>query len=187
METNLTVLINKWANGDHSIEPDLMAILYPTIHKIARNQLNKHHNRYFETTEVVSEAFIKLDQQKIIQWKNRDQFFAIITKIIRRLLIDEFRAQTSKKRGGIQVNKTLNHLSSSLVGHADVDFNLIEFDKLLNELSQHDEKAAQVVELKFFGGFTQAEISKVCNMSITEVINNWQFARSWLLSQLVKQ
>ena len=137
-----------------------------------------------ETTELVHEAFLKLEKQHSINWQNRNQFYAITAQIIRRLLIDECRAQNSQKRGGVNIDLTIDRLSSIILGEIDVDFDLLEFDTLLKNLESLDQEAAKVVELKFFTGLTNEETSQVCNISITEVANNWKFARSWLLNQL---
>jgi RNA polymerase sigma factor (TIGR02999 family) len=163
----------------------LLNEIYPIIRIIAKKQLNKHHyNQIAETTEVVHEAFIKLQNQSAITWKNRNQFFAISTQIIRRLLIDQYRAKNSQKRGEMQNNVTLDKVTSLIVGEMDIDFNLLEFDGLLNRLASLDKEAAQIVELRFYGGLTQKEIADVCNISKSAVTSNWNFARSWLLNQL---
>ena len=97
------MLLNKWTSGDKSVEQKLIKELYPMIHVIAQKQINGNYfNNALETTDVVHEAFIKLQNQKSINWKNRNQFFAISAKIIRRILIDEYRALKSKKRGELQ-------------------------------------------------------------------------------------
>jgi RNA polymerase sigma factor (TIGR02999 family) len=155
------------------------------IHVIAKKQLRKQHNvNVFETTDVVHEAFLKLQNQNSIKWKNRDQFFAITTQIIRRILIDDYRAKTAKKRGGLPNNITIDKLSSLIIGDIDISFDLIEFDSLLKKLNKIDNIAAKVVELRFFGGLTQEETAQVCNLTVSEVAINWKFARSWLLNQL---
>ena len=139
-----------------------------------------------ETTDVVQEAFIKLQNQKSINWKNRNQFFAISAKIIRRILIDEYRALKSKKRGELQRNLTIDRLSSLIIGEVDINFDLLEFDKLLKKLDAMDKEAAKIVELRFFTGLTQQETAEVCDTTISVVNTNWNFARSWLLNQLTK-
>lgn len=184
INANLTTLLNKWTGGDQSIEDRLIRELYPLIHSIAQKQLSGHHYNNMETTELVHEAFIKLQKQNAIEWKNRNQFFAISAQIIRRILIDQFRAMKSKKRGELKQNLTIDHLSSIITGEADINFDLLEFDKLLLKLETFDQQAAKIVELKFFAGLTQKEIAETCDMSVSQVNSNWQFARSWLLNQL---
>ena len=157
------------------------------IHVIAQKQINGNYfNNALETTDVVHEAFIKLQNQKSINWKNRNQFFAISAKIIRRILIDEYRALKSKKRGELQKNLTIDRLSSLIIGEIDINFDLLEFDKLLKKLNTLDKEAAKIVELRFFTGLTQKETAEVCDISISMVNTNWNFARSWLLNQLSK-
>ena len=178
-------MLNQWTNGDKSIESQLIAELYPMIQDIAQQQLRKHKQQSnYETVDVVQEAFIKLQKQNRIEWKNRSQFLAVSTQIIRRLLIDDYRAKNSQKRGNNAVQLTIDRLSSLIVGEVDVDFDLLEFDKLLQKLEKLDPEAAKIVELRFYGGFTQQEIAKTCQINLATVNSNWSFARSWLLTQL---
>ena len=184
INVNLTTLLNKWTGGDQSVENKLIRELYPLIHTIAQKQLSGHHHSNMETTELVHEAFIKLQKQNAIEWKNRNQFFAISAQIIRRILIDQFRAMKSKKRGELKQNLTIDHLSSIITGEADINFDLLEFDKLLEKLEAFDPQAAKIVELRFFAGLTQKEVAETLDISVSMVNSNWQFARSWLLNQL---
>ena len=155
------------------------------IHLVAHKQLNKYDKiNAFDTTEIVHETFIKLQNQNSIKWKNRNQFLGISAKIIRRILIDDYRAKNSQKRGGGNQFLTIDRLSSIIIGEIDVDFDLLEFDKLLTKLQEMDQEAAKIVELRFYGGLTQEEIAIACGMTINVVNNNWKFARSWLLNQL---
>ncbi len=158
--------------------------IYPFIHSIANNQLNKYPQIDLDTTDIVHEAFIKLQNQNLINWKNRNQFYAISAQIIRRLLIDNLRTKNSQKRGELQVNITIDKISSLIVGEVDVNFDLIEFDNLLTKLNTLDSQAAKIVELRFFSGLTQKETAEVCNLTLSTVVTNWNFARSWFLSQL---
>jgi len=180
----LTVLLNEWSAGNKTVESQLIENLYPFLHDIAHKQLIRHKSQSFQTTEVVNEAFIKLQKQNIIKWKNRSQFFAICAQIIKRLLIDNYRLRQSQKRGGGQSNLTLDRVATFIEGESDVDFNMLEFDGLLNKLKDFDELAYKVVELRFFAGLTVEEIADVCVISIASVTKSWQFSRSWLLSQL---
>ena len=185
IDTNLTILLNRWTSGDKSIENELIQYIYPLIHLAAKKQLNinSDHNT-LEATEVVHEAFINLQNQNKIIWKNRNQFLAISTQIIRRIIIDDYRAKNSQKRGGGEQNLTIDRLSSIIVGEIDISFDLLEFDNLLTSLQSIDEEAAKVVELRFYGGLTKEETAQVCGISISNVSRNWSFARSWLLNQL---
>jgi RNA polymerase sigma factor (TIGR02999 family) len=187
INNNLTVLLNRWTNGDKSIETSLINEIYPMLHEITQKQLNRHsYNHTFETTDVVHEAFIKLKNQNAIDWKNRNQFFAISAQIIRRLLIDDYRSKKSKKRGKMLDKLTIDGLSSIIIGEIDIDFDLLEFDNLLTKLGQLDKQAAKVVELRFYVGLTNEETAEICDVTLSNVKSNWNFARSWLLNQLTE-
>lgn len=182
-QSDLTSILNNWSGGNSEIEQELINKIYPQIYAIAQAQLRRNKDS-MEATEVVNEAFIELKKRNRIEWKNREQFFAISAQIIRRFLIDDYRKQISEKRGAQYNCVTIDKISSHISGDTDIEFNLIEFDKLLTKLESIDQLAARIVKLKFFTGLTTNEVSELLEMSVPTINYNWKFARSWLLNQL---
>ena len=177
-------LLTQWSNGDLTVENKLIKALYPHIHKMAHFQLKSDATNSMQTTEIVNEAFIKLNDKKTIKWKNKTHFLAITAKVIRAVISDHYRAEYSQKRGGSEQHLTLDRVKEFIEEPTTQDMNWLELDQLLSELNQIDPEAAQVVEYKVFGGMTIPEMSETLNVSESTVSRNWQFAKSWMLVQL---
>ncbi len=176
--------LNQWSNGDESVENKLIQALYPHIHKMAHYQLKTDSASALQTTEIVSEAFIKLNDQKSVKWENKTHFLAITAKVIRAVIIDHYRAEYSQKRGGHEQHLTLERIKEFIEEPSTQDMNWLELDQLLSELNTIDPEAAQVVEYKIFGGMTIPEMAETLGVSESSVSRNWQFAKSWMLVQL---
>jgi len=176
--------LDQWSNGDASVENKLIKALYPHIHTMAHFQLKSGSANAMQTTEIVNEAFIKLNDQKTVKWENKTHFLAITAKVIRAVIIDHYRAEYSQKRGGHEQHLTLERIEDFIKEPTTHDMNWLELDKLLSELNQIDSEAAQVVEYKVFGGMTIPEMAEALRVSESTVSRNWQFAKSWMLIQL---
>lgn len=177
-------LLTQWSNGDVAVENKLIKSLYPHIHQIAHFQLKSDAANAMQTTEIVNEAFIKLNDQKAVYWESKTHFLAIAAKVIRAVIIDHYRAEYSQKRGGDENQLTLDRVREFIEEPTTQDMNWLELDQLLSELNQIDPEAAQVVEYKVFGGMTIPEMAESMGVSESTVSRNWQFAKSWMLLQL---
>ena len=181
----LTSLLQRWSEGDDSIEEQLMQVLYPMLKNIARNQLsNDSSKNQLQTTELLNEAFIKLKQQQSVLWQNRSHFLAIAARVVRRLLVDYFRARHNQKRGGFEQHLTIDRYAHVIIGDKNVKIDWMDIHDLVEELQTIDHDSARIVELRFFGGLTVAETAEACHMPEHAVSKNWKFARSWLFSKL---
>ena len=183
-ENEIDQWLNQWSNGDQSVENKLIQALYPHIHKMAHFQLKADNASALQTTEIVSEAFIKLNDQKSVKWENKIHFLAITAKVIRAVIIDHYRAEYSQKRGGHEQHLTLERVKEFIEEPTTQDMNWLELDQLLSELNNIDPEAAQVVEYKIFGGMTISEMAETLGVSESTISRNWQFAKSWMLVQL---
>ncbi len=183
-DSEVEQLLNQWSNGDQSVENKLIQALYPHIHKMAHFQLKADNASALQTTEIVSEAFIKLNDQKSVKWENKIHFLAITAKVIRAVIIDHYRAEYSQKRGGHEQHLTLERVKEFIEEPTTQDMNWLELDQLLSELNNIDPEAAQVVEYKIFGGMTISEMAETLGVSESTISRNWQFAKSWMLVQL---
>ena len=183
-DDEINVLLNQWSTGNELIENKLIESLYPHIHRLAHFQLKSDSASALQTTEVVNEAFIKLNDQKSVDWKNKSHFLAIASKVIRRVIIDHYRAEYSQKRGGQDLHLTLDRIKEFIAEPNSQEMNWVELDDLISELNQIDNEAAQVVEYKIFGGMTIPEMAETMDVSESTISRNWQFAKSWMLLQL---
>ena len=180
---DIDYLLSEWSNGDKAQESRLINLLYPHIHRIAHFQIKSNSASALQTTELVSEAFIRISDQKSVNWQNKDHFLAIASKVIRRVIVDHYRAELSQKRGGSEQHITLDKVKEFIENPGASELNWLELDEMLQQLNQLDPVAALVVEYKVFGGMTIAEMATVMQVSESTVSRNWQFARSWLLMQ----
>ncbi len=179
-------LLEAWSCGDKIAENKLMELLYPDIHKIAHFQLKSNHASSLQTTEIVSEAFLKLDQQKSVKWKNQSHFLAITAKVIRRVLIDHFRSTSSDKRGGNEADMTIERFENFIEDSSQFGIDWLSINHLLKQLHTIDPDAATVLEYKVFGGLTHIEMAEVMSVSESTILRNWNFARSWIIRKLEK-
>lgn len=182
----LDKLLKEWSLGDKNAENKLITLLYPHIHKIARMQFKSKHANSLQTTEIVSEAFIKLNQQKSFEFKNKSHFLAITAKIIRRVVVDHYRSINSQKRGGHEQIMTLERFENILEEPMNFDADWLVLNDLLNNLHLFDSEAATVLEYKVFGGLSYPEMAIALSVSESTVLRNWNFAKSWIIRQLQK-
>ena len=139
-----------------------------------------------QTTALVNEAFVRLVNVKDIDWRDRAHFFAVSSRIMRRILVDSARARLAAKRGG----------GAPHVAHSEpFDFDrlpantgpvaeLCALDDALEALSKMDARRAQVVDLRFFGGLTVEETAQALEVSPQTVMRDWKLARAWLAREL---
>lgn len=177
-------LLVEWSKGNRQVESKLMSAVYPMIHRIAHRQFKLNHANSLQTTEIVNEAFINLRNQKSLTFKNEKNFYFIITKVIRNIVVDHFRSEASQKRGGMDKLLTLDRLEGLIELDETSVYDWLTIDHLLGELEKIDIEASKVVEYKIFGGFTISEIAGIMSVSESTVSRNWKFARLWLLSQM---
>lgn len=183
-DNKLQALLTQWSAGDHQVEDALIQALYPEIKKIARHHFRSAHSKLLQTTEIVNEAFIRIKQQQSVNWISKEHFLAIASKVIRRVVVDHYRAEVSQKRGGYSEHLTLERMQEIIHNATPEGLDWLDLEDLIKTLSTVDPASADVVEYKIFGGLTLAEIATVMSVSESKVSRNWQFARSWLLMKL---
>ena len=134
-----------------------------------------------QPTALINEAWLILKRQRNLDLNDRPAFLAAAACTVRRILVDHARRRNAEKRGGQMVRQ--NPLHITLADYAnDVDF--VGIHEALDELSRHSERAARIVELRFFGGMTGEEIASEIGISLRTVNNDWKFAKAWLYRQL---
>lgn len=180
-KNEIDYLLQEWSDGDIDSENKLINLLYPEIHKIAHFQIKSHSARALQTTELVSEAFIRLNAQKSVNWQNKNHFLAIASKVIRRVVVDFYRSELSLKRGGLEKHITLSSVEELVSVEDSRNFDWLSLDELMKTFYEIDEDAASVVEYKIFGGMTIPEIAEAMKVSESTVSRNWKFARTWLI------
>ena len=177
---DLTVLFARHRSGDGDALGRIMSALYDELHALAARRMRgetKCHT--LQPTALVNEAYMRLMRGPLVI-NDRNHFFALASKAMRNVLCDHARQKYAGKRGGRRERLTLQLVPG--VGSVDVD--VLALDEALTGLEQLDPRAAQVVELRFFGGHTDKEVSEILGKNIPAIRRDWTFARTWLRTHL---
>ena len=179
---DVTLLLQDWCRGERDALDKLIPLVYDELRRIAHRYMARERpGRTLQTTALVNEAYMRLIDAGRVQWEARTQFFGVAAKLMRRILVESARARSSKKRGGDAHKLVLDE--AAVVGpQRDDDF--VALDDALNALAAVDPRAAQVVELRFFGGLTADETANVLKVSPDTVLRDWKMAKVWLLREL---
>ena len=180
--SNLTLLLKQMQRGDHHAAEEAVAMVYGELHRIAARELrNERPGHLLQTTALIHEAYARLVDSDTLEIQNRVHFFAIASQQMRRILVDYARARDSQRRGGGAVTVGLDRIQAGCDPRA---IDLLSLDEALLELQRIDPRAAQVVELRFFGGYTDQEVVEALGVSLATVRRDWEFARSWLFDRM---
>jgi RNA polymerase sigma factor (TIGR02999 family) len=181
-EHQITELLVEWSGGNQDALDELYPLVYDELHRLARRYMSRERKGHtLQTTALINEAYVRLVDQRNVQWANRSHFFAISAQIMRRILIDHARRHAYAKRGGGAQQVSLDETAAIALD------NLSEFlrlDEALQSLAELDPRRSRVVELRYFGGLNNEEIAGVLKISENTVIRDWNMARAWLYSQL---
>ena len=174
-------LLLAWSDGDQEAAGPLVDAVYGELRRLARAcLLRERRDHSLPATALVHEAYLKLVDQHRVRWQNRTHFFAIASKVMRRLLVDHARARAASKRGsGLTV--TLEGIDPP-ADPANPD--LLALDAALERLAAIDARQARLVELRFFGGLTVEEAAAVLDVAAITVKRDWALARTWLFREL---
>lgn len=178
----LTALLNRICEGDRNAGEQAVSLVYEELHRLAGREMRREQGGHtLQTTALIHEAYLKLTGSGNLHVESRGHFFAIASQQMRRILVDHARASGAQKRGAGAV-----HLDAdSLPGFAaERGAELLALDDALSALERLDPRAARVVELRYFGGYTDPEVAEALNVSVPKVRRDWEFARSWLYDQM---
>ncbi|HEX2271677.1 MAG TPA: sigma-70 family RNA polymerase sigma factor [Pyrinomonadaceae bacterium] len=181
-EQGVTELLVAWSEGDRSALDELMPVVYDELRRLARNYLSRERpDHTLQTTALVHEAYLRLIDQRSVNWQNRSQFFGIAAQMMRRILINHAKDRQAQKRQGYATKVSLDE-AVSFFEKREVD--LMALDEALNNLAALDPQQTQIVELRFFGGLTIEEVSEVLDISPATTKREWDSAKLWLRRQL---
>ena len=178
----ITGLLDRWRRGDPEAASQLMDLVYGELHRIAAREMRREHGEHtLQTTAVVHEAYLRICRSEPIDWQDRAHFYAIAAQQLRRVLVDHARRVHSEKRGGDVVKLSLWDSDGPAIG---IDERVLVVDQALGRLELLDPRAAKVVELRFFGGLSEAEAAEALQISVATLKRDWEFAKTWLTGQL---
>ncbi len=181
----ITELLADWSHGDKAALDRLIPVVYQELHRLAERYLARERSDHtLQATALVNEAYVKLVDQRSVQWQNRAHFFGIAAQLMRRILVDHARRRDAVKRGdGDQPLALVDAPDRSTPEPLDI----LELDRLLCRLTALDAQQCRVVELRFFGGLTVEETAEVIGLSPTTVKREWRAARAWLYRELKRE
>ncbi len=181
-QNEVTQLLAGATVGDQAEVERLMTLVYDELHALAQRQLAREPAGHtLQPTALVHEVFLRLVDQRTVQWQGQSHFFAICAQMMRRILVDHARAKARVKRGGGKHRVELD--DDALLSprrHDDV----LAVDEALDHLAKLDQRQARIVELRFFGGLTVEEVARVLDVSKRTVEGEWTMIRAWLRREL---
>lgn len=174
----ITRLLAGWGRGDPAALEELIPLVYDELHRIAHRYMRRERPGHtLQTSALINEAYLRLIDQHEARWQNRAHFFAIASKLMRRILVDQVRKKGYAKRGGNPLQVSLDE-GLAVSGGRDMD--LVALDDALKDLEALDERKSRIVDMRFFGGLSLEEIAGALEISIPTVEREWRAARAWL-------
>jgi RNA polymerase sigma factor (TIGR02999 family) len=176
--SDVTELLREWNAGAPDARDRLMQMLYEPLREMADRHLIRERNGHtLQPTALVHEVYLRLADQRHVEWRDRLHFFAVAAQVMRRILVDHARRRKSEKRGGGEIPIAID-LAVELC--EERDFDLIALDLALDRLAAIYPKQAKLVELRFFAGLTLDETAEALSISPATVSREWTLARAWL-------
>jgi len=181
---DVTQLLKRYGNGDQEALAELIPQIYDELRRLASFYLQSERvNHTLQTTALVHEAYIRLVDQKQVEWNNRNHFFGVAAQMMRRILVDHARKHVSLKRGGSFLRISLEEAA---VFSRERPRELIAVDELLTRLASLDPQGSRIVELRFFAGLSLEETAEVTGLSSAKVRREWSAAKAWLTREIGK-
>lgn len=181
---SITRMLQEWNNGNREVINDLMPLVYDELHHQAKRYLRRERQDHtLQTTALIHEAYLKLIDQRNVEWKSRTHFFAIAAQAMRRILVDYARAGKREKRGGDNIKLPLEE-TLQIAGKEEKIIDIIALDEALTRLAERDERQARIVELRYFADLSLEETAAALGISRATAALDWSMAKSWLFREL---
>lgn len=179
---NVTILLSEARRGDENALNDLLPLVYDELRRVASNQLrNERSDHTLQPTALVHEAYMRLLEQRNVDWQNRVHFFSIAAEMMRRILVNYAIQRNAKKRGDGAAKVALDEAISF---SKEKELDLVILDETLNELAKFDPDQAKIVELRFFAGLTIEETAQALGISDSTVKREWRSAKAWIMARM---
>lgn len=182
MDNNkITNLLKSWRDGDEAAPNELTPLVYDRLHDLARRLFRAERAGHtLQPTALVNELFQRLIGSDV-DWHDRNHFYALSARMMRRILVNHANARQAAKRGGGALHVTLDETSIA-DRHNDAD--ILAVDQALSELQAFDARKANILELHYFAGLTYTELADMLEIAESTVHQDLRTARAWLHSRL---
>ena len=177
-DAEISRLLCAWSDGDPEARDRLIPLVLAELRAIANRQM-KHEQagHTLQPTAIVNELYLRLVNQKQVQWRHRSEFFGVASTLIRRILVDHARKRRAARRGPAELKVSFDE---ALGVPAMEDSSILALDEALKALKEVDSRGAQVVELHAFGGLSFEEVAEVLKIGRATALRDWNHARLWL-------
>ena len=180
----ITEQLIAWSEGDPAAQEKLIAAVYQELRRMADRYLRSEDSGHsLQPTALVHEAYLRLIDQRKVNWQNRAHFFGVAAQMMRRILIDHAKTKHRMKRGGDAVRVSLDDNMNFTQERAG---ELLALDDALHALAVMDQRKSRVVELRYFGGLSVEETAQVLGISGKTVMRDWNLAKAWLYRELTQ-
>ncbi|MBV9443065.1 MAG: sigma-70 family RNA polymerase sigma factor [Acidobacteriaceae bacterium] len=181
-EEEITFLLRAWGNGQDGALENLLPLIHGELRALARRFMQRERPGHtLQTTALLNEAYLRLTRTRDIRWCNRVHFFAVSARIVRRILVDLARSKRDRKRREAECQIALDE--QAVVSRERLT-EVLAIDEALDRLASLSPRQSQVVELRYFAGLNEIEISEILNISDRTVRQDWNLARAWLHREL---
>ncbi len=177
-----TRILRAASAGDEQAVDELLPLLYDRLRALAGAYLSDERREHtLQPTALVHEAYLRMVDMTRVDLRDRDRFFGLAARAMRRILVDHARGRKRQKRGGGWRRVELDGVHEAL---ALDGVDLTELDEALEQLAARSDRQARIVELRFFGGLGNDEVARALDVSLTTVEREWRVARAWLSGRL---
>ena len=178
----LTELLRAWSEGDEDAFEKLVPLVYVELHRLARRYMRgERPGHTLQTTALLHEAYLRLRRSQNADWRGRTHFLSVAAKLMRRVLVDFARARASVKRGGGATTFAIDEARDAARAPSR---EIVAIHDAVAALARENERQANVVELRFFGGLSVDESAEVLDVSPETVMRDWKAAKAWLRDEL---
>jgi RNA polymerase sigma-70 factor (ECF subfamily) len=182
---DVTVLLKEISSGNRDALAKLVPVVYDELRRLAAYYMHQERSDHtLQATALVHEAYLRLVDQRHVDWKNRNHFFGVAAQLMRRVLLMHAREHQAAKRGGGAQKVSLDETAIFSPAQAE---ELVFLDELLTRLAALDPQQARVVEFRFFAGLSVEETAELMNISTATVKRDWAMAKAWLAREMGRQ
>ncbi len=182
----VTASLRAWREGDDQALDRLTSIVYGELYRLAQCYMARQSpDHILQSTALINEIYLQLGKVRDTNWQNRSHFFGVCSQLMRHTLTDYARSRLQVKRGG--ETQQVPFAENLQVPNRDPNAKMIALDDALRDLAAFDERKSQIVQLRFFGGFSVQETADALSISEKTVRREWKMAQAWLLRELKRE
>lgn len=178
----VTQLLLDWRQGDEAAFARLASLVEAELHQLASQYMRRESaDNTLQPTALINEAWLRLIDWKNVEWQNRAHFFGVAAQMMRRVLVDHARRRRAVKQGGDALRVSLTQAEAAAI---DQSADVIALNDALDTLASFDQRKSQIIEMRFFGGLSEAETAEALNIPLRTLQREWSLARAWLYNEL---